>query len=244
MQLSTDTVICFDVSGSMEAKDFTPNRLEAAKSVVIDFIEKMESNRMAIVLFSGFAFTQSPLTFDTEILKNLLRDVKIGMVRISGTAIGSALGVALNRFKSKDISKQKVIVLLTDGENNRGLSPMKYAEMAKKAGVKIYTIGMGTPEGYSFSQRGPFGRTYSQKTTLNEELLRKIAKMTGGKYYYGSNENELKKAYREIAELEKKKVKTIKKRVFYPRYRLITLILLIFLIFEVFVIWRKEFIYL
>ncbi len=231
-------MICFDVSGSMEANDFEPNRLEAAKKVVLEFIENMRGNRMALVMFSGFAFTQSPLTFDHEIPKNMLADAYTGMVRIDGTAIGDALAVALNDLERSE-NRSKIIVLLTDGENNRGADPSSVAGIAKKEGIRIYTIGMGTPEGYIFRQKDLFGRIHTQSTKLNEELLRNIAGATGGKYYYGDNADALKKAYAEIAALEKEKVKTLKHRVFYPKYRLLNIVLILLLMLEFILIRRR-----
>jgi len=244
VRLSTDIVICFDVSGSMDAKDFTPSRIEVAKQVVSEFIEKMEGNRLSLVLFAGFAFTQSPLTYDTKILKNMLSDVTTNMVRVNGTAIGDALGIAINRFRKGRTSKKKVIVLLTDGENNKGSNPLDVAKIAKKSDIKIYTIGMGTESGYDFKQRDIFGNVHSNVSKLNDTLLTRIAVMTDGKFYYGHDEKSLKSAYNEIANLEKDKVKVLSQKVFYPKYRLLTGILLLLLILEFIVIYTKYMIYL
>ena len=235
VRLTTDTVLCLDISKSMDAPDFTPSRLAVAKREAEEFIDKMQGNRMAIVLFSGFAFTQSPLTFDLDILKGLLEDVNTDMIRINGTAIGDAIGVAINRLKGKDVSKEKVIVLLTDGDNNRGTNPMEVAKIAKKLGIKIYTIGIGTKEGYTFN----FG--WQQATSrLNDKLLKSISQLTGGKYYYGYDEESIKNAYDDIAQLEKQKVVTKSHRVFYPKYRTITFILLLFLILDFIILYFRK----
>ncbi len=242
VKLSTDTVICLDISGSMNFTDFKPSRLAVAKREVEKFVDKMKGNRMAIVLFSGFAFTQSPLTFDYNIITDMLKDVNTNMIRINGTAIGDALGVALNRFRVKNVSKEKIIVLLTDGDNNRGSNPVEVAKVAKKMGVKVYTIGMATKEGYTYNY-GYFNNQ-QQTSSLNDKLLKAIAQITGGKYYYGYSEDAINQAYSSIAKLEKDKIKTISHRVFYPKYRLIVFILFLMLILDFAILWFKKLYYL
>ncbi|MCK5398660.1 VWA domain-containing protein [bacterium] len=239
-RLTLDLMICFDVSGSMEATDFAPNRLESAKGVVSEFIERMSGNRMGLILFSGFAFTQSPLTFDSELLRVMLSEVETGMVRIGGTAIGDALGVAINRLEKSGSSKERVIVLLTDGESNRGAPPKRIAEIAAKENIRIYTIGMGTIEGYVFTQKDMFGITHKSVSKLNEKLLTEVARSTGGVYFRGNDEKGLKDAYRRIELLEKKKVATVTKKVFYPKYRLLTLFLFFLMIFDLLILNYRE----
>jgi Ca-activated chloride channel homolog len=198
-----DIVLCIDISGSMRAVDFKPDRLEASKKVAADFINSRPADRFAITLFSSESFTQCPLTNDKATLINLLNQVTFGMIE-DGTAIGTGLATAINRLKeSKALSK--VIILLTDGVNNTGMiGPLTAAEIAAEYGIRVYTIGVGT-EGYApFPVQTPFGTQYRDMLVeIDEDVLQQIANLTGGKYYRAKDEKMLAAVYQEIDQLEK-----------------------------------------
>ena len=201
-----DIVLCIDVSGSMTAQDFTPNRMEAAKKVAQDFIDSRLTDRIAIVIFSGESFTQCPLTTDRAVLKSAVMNIRNGLLE-DGTAIGDGLSTSVDRLRSSK-TKSKVVILLTDGENNGGLiGPTNAKEIAKAFGIKVYTIGVGT-EGYApFPVRTPMGVVMQQqKVTIDEKLLKEIAVETGGKYFRAKDNASLASIYKEIDGLEKSKV--------------------------------------
>ena len=201
-----DIVLAMDISGSMLARDLKPDRLEASKDVAMDFISKRKNDRVGLVIFAGESFTQCPLTTDHNVLLNLFKDVKSGMVE-DGTAIGMGLATAVNRLKdSKAISK--VIILLTDGVNNSGMvPPLTAAETAQKFGVRVYTIGVGT-EGFApYPFQTPFGIQYQDvEVKIDEKSLQDIAILTDGKYFRATNNNSLKEIYKDIDALEKSKI--------------------------------------
>ncbi len=201
-----DIVLCLDVSGSMTAQDFAPNRMEAAKKVASDFIDRRPTDRIAIVVFSGESFTQCPLTTDKAVLHSAVAAIRNGLLQ-DGTAIGDGLSTSVDRLRSSK-SKSKVVILLTDGENNGGLiGPDNAKEIAKAFGIKVYTIGVGT-EGYApFPQATPLGTTVQQqKVTIDEKLLTAIANETGGKYFRAKDNTSLENIYKDIDNLEKSKV--------------------------------------
>ena len=201
-----DIVLCIDVSGSMTAQDFTPNRMEAAKKVAQNFIDNRVTDRIAIVIFSGESFTQCPLTTDKAVLKSAVENIRNGLLE-DGTAIGDGLATSVDRLRSSK-SKSKVVILLTDGENNGGLiGPTNAKEIAKAFGIKVYTIGVGT-DGYApFPVRTEMGVIMQQqKVTIDEKLLREIAVETGGKYFRARDNLGLSYIYKEIDGLEKSKV--------------------------------------
>ena len=201
-----DIVLCIDVSGSMTAQDFTPNRMEAAKKVAQNFIDNRVTDRIAIVIFSGESFTQCPLTTDKAVLKSAVENIRNGLLE-DGTAIGDGLATSVDRLRSSK-SKSKVVILLTDGENNGGLiGPTNAKEIAKAFGIKVYTIGVGT-DGYApFPVRTEMGVIMQQqKVTIDEKLLREIAGETGGKYFRARDNASLAHIYKEIDGLEKSKV--------------------------------------
>ncbi|MDP2721688.1 MAG: VWA domain-containing protein [Bacteroidales bacterium] len=201
-----DIVVALDVSGSMLARDFQPDRLEAAKAVAEDFIKGRPNDRVALVIFSGEAFTQVPLTTDHAMISNLFNEIKSGMIE-DGTAIGDGLATAVSRLKdSKAISK--VIILMTDGVNNSGsVDPMSAAEMAKMFGIRGYTVGIGSMGMAPYPVPTPYGIQLQQmKVQIDEELLQKIADMTGGKYFRANNNNKLREIYKEIDLLERSKI--------------------------------------
>jgi Ca-activated chloride channel family protein len=201
-----DLVIALDISGSMLAMDFKPDRLGAAKELAMEFIDTRPNDRIGLVVFSGETFTQCPMTTDHAVLKNLFRDIKSGMIE-DGTALGDGLATAVNRLReSKAISK--VIILLTDGVNNMGsLDPRSAAEIAKLFGVRIYTVGIGTYGKAPYPVQTPFGmQTQMVEVKIDEPLMKEIAEMTNGKYYRATSNDKLRSVYQEIDKLEKSKI--------------------------------------
>ncbi|MFZ4520766.1 MAG: vWA domain-containing protein [Bacteroidales bacterium] len=201
-----DLVIALDVSGSMLAMDFKPDRLEAAKDLAIEFIDGRPSDRIGLVIFSGETFTQCPLTTDHAVLKNLFRDIHSGMIE-DGTALGDGLATAVNRLRgSKAISK--VIILLTDGQSNMGsVDPRSAAEIAKLYGIRIYTIGVGTIGQAPYPVQTPFGmQTQMMPVNIDEPTLMEIAKGSDGKYFRATNNAKLRAIYQEIDKMEKSKI--------------------------------------
>ncbi len=201
-----DIMISLDISGSMQAMDFKPNRLEAAKEVAIDFINGRPNDRMGLVIFASESFTQCPLTVDHTVLSNLFRDVYIGMLE-DGTAIGMGLATAVNRLKDSD-SKSKVIILLSDGENNAGsIAPLTAAEIARTFGIRVYTVGVGTVGTAPVPINTVFGQQIQQvEVKIDEAMLSEIAKITGGQYFRATNRAALENIYKEIDEMEKIKI--------------------------------------
>jgi Ca-activated chloride channel homolog len=201
-----DIVIALDVSGSMLAQDFRPDRLEAAKQTAMEFIDARPNDRIGLVIFSGEAFTQSPLTTDHAVIKNIFNDIQSGMIE-DGTALGDGLATAVNRIRtSKAVSK--VIILLTDGNNNMGaIDPMSAAEIAKLYGIRVYTVGIGTIGMAPYPVQTPFGiQLQSMKVDIDEPLLRKISEMTDGKYFRATDNAKLRQIYKEIDKMEKSKI--------------------------------------
>ncbi|MEJ5317120.1 MAG: VWA domain-containing protein [Tenuifilum sp.] len=201
-----DIVLSLDVSGSMLARDFKPDRLEAAKSLGINFISGRANDRIGLVIFAGESFTLCPLTTDRATLINQFKAVDIGVLE-DGTAIGSGLATAISRLKDSD-AKSKVIILLTDGVNNRGeIAPMTAAEMAKTFGIRVYTIGVGTYGTAPYPVQTPFGTRYQDvQVEIDEDLLKGIAQMTGGEYFRATNNKALEQVYQKIDQLEKSKI--------------------------------------
>ncbi|MBN1115883.1 MAG: VWA domain-containing protein [Bacteroidales bacterium] len=206
--LGIDIMLSIDISGSMLARDFKPDRLEAAKDVAIEFISGRKNDRMGLVVFSGESFTQCPLTTDHAVLINLFRDIKSGMIE-DGTAIGVGLSNAINRLKDSE-AISKVIILLTDGVNNQGvIDPTTAAELAKAFDIRVYTVGVGTigeadyPVGVDV-----WGNTVFRKlpVEIDEATLQKISDMTGGKYFRATSNSKLREIYQEIDQLEKSKI--------------------------------------
>ena len=201
-----DIVLCIDVSGSMTAQDFTPNRMEAAKKVASDFIDRRLTDRIAIVIFSGESFTQCPLTTDKAALHAAVQAIQNGLLQ-DGTAIGDGLSTSVDRLRSSK-SKSKIVILLTDGENNGGLiGPDNAKEIAKAFGIKVYTIGVGAEGFASLPEATPLGATVrQQKVSIDEKLLAAIASETGGKYFRARDNASLENIYKEIDGFEKSKV--------------------------------------
>jgi Ca-activated chloride channel homolog len=205
-----DIMLVLDVSQSMAAEDFKPdNRLVVAKRTLLDFVKKRDTDRLGLVVFGGAAYTQSPLTTDKAVLANFLGEVELGMAG-DGTAVGMAIATALNRMKNSP-SKSKVMILLTDGENNRGeIDPETASQFALDMGIKIYTIGVGKEGGAPIPYVDPvYGKVYSsQMTYLDEDTLKKIAKTTKGLYFRAFDSDGLSDIYDEINLLEKTDIKT------------------------------------
>lgn len=203
-----DIVITMDISASMLAKDFDPNRLEASKEVAKSFIAERPNDRVGLVVYEGEAFTQCPLTTDHRVLTDLMNDIKTGMVE-GGTAIGSGLATAVNRLKDSD-AKSKVIILLTDGVNNSGnIPPLTAAEIASEFGIRVYTIGVGS-EGRAMSPvamapNGQF-RYDLVEVKIDEKVLQEIANLTDAEYFRATDNHSLAEIYQDIDKLEKTKI--------------------------------------
>jgi len=201
-----DIAMVLDISGSMLAEDLKPNRLEAAKIVIDEFVEGRVSDRIGLVVFARDAFTQCPLTIDYSVLRNLLLDIRSGMIE-DGTAIGNAIANGVNRLKESD-AKSRIIILLTDGVNNSGeVDPISAAEIAKTFGVRIYTIGVGTRGEAPYPVKTPFGTRYQMiPVEIDEDVLQQIAGITDGQYFRATNNRALQNIYEKIDELEKTKI--------------------------------------
>ena len=202
-----DIMLAIDVSGSMLARDFKPDRITAAKEVAGSFIADRYGDRIGLVAFAGEAFTQSPLTTDQSTLQTLLARIRSGLIE-DGTAIGNGLATATNRLRESD-AKSKVIILLTDGVNNQGqIAPMTAAEIAKAQGIRVYTIGVGSEGMAPYPAIDMFGNLtfVNQKVEIDEKVLKAISDMTGGKYFRATDKDKLKAVYNEINQLEKSKI--------------------------------------
>lgn len=202
-----DIVIAMDISSSMLARDFTPDRLSAAKQLATEFVAERSGDRISVVAFAGEAFTQCPLTSDQATVGTMLSRLRSGVVE-DGTAIGNGLATAVNRLRESG-AKSKVVILLTDGVNNRGqISPIMAAEIARDLGIKVYTIGVGSRDKAPMPAYDPFGNiTYVMADVeIDEVLLRDIASKTSGEYFRANNNEALKAIYEQINQLEKSKV--------------------------------------
>lgn len=215
-----DIVMAMDVSTSMLARDFKPDRLTAAKEVAAQFVTNREFDRIGLVVFAGESYTQSPLTTDHSSLQTLLGRLRCGVIQ-DGTAIGNGLATAINRLRESD-SKSKIIILLTDGVNNSGqVSPLTAADIAKELGLKVYTIGVGSngmapyPAGYD-----AFGRLVfqNQKVEIDEKILREIAEKTGGEYFRATDKESLAHIYARIDQMEKSKIERFDYRLIHEEY--------------------------
>lgn len=204
-----DIILTLDLSSSMSADDLQPNRLAAAKKVLAKFIKGRSNDRIGLVVFAAQGYTQCPLTLDYLVLLKFLDESNIGLIE-DGTAIGMAIATAANRFKDSP-AKSKVVVLLTDGMNNKGaIDPVTAAKMAKAVNVKVYTIGVGKEGSFYQTITDPrFGkRRVLVKTRIDEELLRKIARITGGSYFRAEDEAALLSIYKQIDKMEKTDIKS------------------------------------
>jgi len=230
-----DIVMAIDVSASMLAKDLKPNRLEALKDVATDFVNRRPNDRIGIVVYAGESFTQTPITSDKEIIKRTISEIKWGQLD-GGTAIGMGLGSAVNRLKESE-AKSKVIILLSDGENNAGfIDPKTATELAKELEIKVYTIGIGTNGTalfpYSRDPRTGQLQFRNLPVKIDEELLKYIANETTGKYFRATDNTKLKEIYDEIDKLEKTKVEEFKYYNYQEKYRFLVFIGLALLALE------------
>lgn len=202
-----DIVLAMDISGSMLAQDFKPDRLEASKAIASEFVADREGDRLSIVAFAGEAFTQCPLTPDRGAVQTALARLRSGVID-DGTAIGNGLATAVNRMRESG-AKSKVVVLMTDGVNNSGqISPRMAAEIARDLGIKVYTIGVGRRGKAPMPAMDPFGNYFMAMVDveIDEPLLREISKITGGRYFRAENIEALTKIYEEIDQMEKSKI--------------------------------------
>ena len=229
-----DIVMAIDVSASMLAKDLKPNRLEALKNVAADFIKGRPNDRIGLVEYAGESYTKTPITSDKSIVLQSLKNIKYNTIITGGTAIGMGLATAVNRIKDSR-AKSKIIILLTDGVNNAGfIDPQTASELALEYGIKTYTIGLGT-NGMALSpvalSNGVFQYARVQ-VEIDEELLKEIAEVTGGKYFRATNNRKLKEIYKEIDALEKTEVEEFKFYNYEEKFRPLVLLALGLLLFE------------
>ena len=242
-----DIMLALDISGSMQADDFKPrNRLHVAKNVVAEFLDLIRNDRVGLVVFAGQAFTQCPLTLDYEVLRTLLARVEIGMIE-DGTAIGTALANSVNRLKDS-AAKSKVVILLTDGENNAGkIDPETAAKIAEALGVRVYTIGVGKKGGAPIPVQHPvYGKILARNpdgtlvlTKIDEETLTRIADITGGQYFRATDAEALAKIYAQILDLERTKfqVKEFERAHEFYRWAVFPAVLLLLL--ELVLAWTR-----
>jgi len=230
-----DIVMAIDVSASMLAKDLLPNRLEALKKVATDFIKGRPNDRIGLVEYAGESYTRTPITSDKAIVIRSLNEIKYNTIIEGGTAIGTGLATAVNRIKDSK-AKSKVIILLTDGVNNSGfIDPKIASELASEYGIKVYTIGLGT-NGMALSpvailQNGEFQYARVQ-VEIDEDLLKEIADVTGGKYFRATNNKKLEEIYDEINKLEKTDIEEIKFTTYQEKYRPLVILAGLFLMLE------------
>ena len=227
-----DIMLVMDVSGSMLAEDLKPNRLEASKNVAASFINGRPNDNIGLVVFAGESFTQCPLTTDHAVLLNLFKDINNEMIE-DGTAIGLGLANAVSRIKdSKAISR--VIILLTDGSNNRGeIAPVTAAEIARTFGVRVYTIGVGTHGEAPYPFKTPYGiQRRNVPVDIDEDVLKQIASVTGGQYFRATDNSSLRSIYQEIDQMEKTKINVQQYSKKQEEYKPLALLILALLLFE------------
>lgn len=225
-----DIVLTMDVSTSMLARDFNPDRLEASKDIAIQFISQRPADRMGIVVFAGESFTQCPLTTDRSTLINMMKEIQTDLIE-DGTAIGNGLATAVSRMKDSD-AKSRVVILLTDGVNNRGeITPAMAAEIAKTYGIRVYTIGVGANGMAPYPVMTPWGMELrNMQVEIDEALLKDIAEQTGGRYFRATDNAKLMEIYEEINKMEKVRTTIDSFPVYkelFPKYALIALVALL-----------------
>ena len=229
-----DIVMSLDISSSMLARDFKPDRLEASKELATEFISGRSDDRVGLVVFSGESFTQCPLTTDHAVVINMMRDIQTGIIE-DGTAIGMGLATAINRLKDSK-ANSKVIILMTDGVNNMGeIAPVTAAEIAQSFNIRVYTIGVGSRGMAPYPVQTQYGVQYrNMKVEIDEEVLKNIAEITNGKYFRATDNNQLKQIYQEIDKLEKSKIDVKEFRKKSEEYLLFVIIAGVLLFIEVF----------
>ena len=229
-----DIIIAIDVSTSMEARDFKPSRIEAAKETALDFITKRPNDRIGLVIFASESFTQCPTTLDHEVLKSMFSSIKAGMVQ-DGTAIGMGLSTAVSRLKDSKATS-KVIILLTDGVNNTGfVAPLTAADIAKTFGIRVYSIGIGTRGMAPYPVQTPYGIQYqNMEVQIDEDILKKISTTTAGKYFRATDNSSLEHIYEEIDKLEKTKFEEAIRHHYKDEYLLPAIIAAALLLLDIF----------
>ena len=232
-----DIILAMDVSTSMLARDFTPDRISASKDIAIEFISQRPSDRMGIVVFAGESFTQCPLTTDRATLINMMKEGQTDLIE-DGTAIGNGLATAVARMKDSD-AKSRVVILLTDGVNNRGeISPQMAAEIAKTYGVRVYTIGVGANGMAPYPVMTPWGvEVQNVKVEIDEKLLSEIAESTGGRYFRATDNTKLAEIYSEINKMEKARTTVDSFPVYKELFGLYALLALLAIMLELFINW-------
>ena len=232
-----DIILAMDVSTSMLARDLTPDRINASKDIAIEFISQRPSDRMGIVVFAGESFTQCPLTTDRATLINLMKEVQTDIIE-DGTAIGNGLATAVARMKDSD-AKSRVVILLTDGVNNRGeISPQMAAEIAKTYGVRVYTIGVGKEGMAPYPVMTPWGvEIQNVKVEIDEALLSEIAESTGGRYFRATDNTKLAEIYSEINKMEKARTTIDSFPIYKELFGAYALMALLALMLELFLNW-------
>lgn len=228
-----DIILVLDTSSSMKAQDFSPNRFEAAREVAGRFVQGRHSDRIGLIVFAAEAFTQVPLTLDYPFMLELLNQVEIGLIE-DGTAIGTALATAVSRLKESE-AKSKVVILLTDGQNNRGeVDPVTASEVAKAIGVRVYTIGVGSKGTAPYVMDDPFygQRVMQMPVEIDEEMLTTVATRTGGKYFRATNKRALETIYDEIGQLEQTRIEEQIYTNYDERYARFLIPALLFLLLE------------
>lgn len=228
-----DIVLAMDVSTSMLARDFTPDRISAAKDIAIEFISQRPSDRIGIVVFAGESYTQCPLTTDRATLINLMKEIQTGLIE-DGTAIGNGLATAVARMQGSD-AKSRVVILLTDGVNNRGeITPQTAADIAKTYGIRVYTIGVGANGTAPYPVITPWGvQMQDVEVEIDEDLLKGIAETTGGRYFRATDNTKLSEIYSEINKMEKSRTTIDSFPVYKELFMDFALVALICLLLEV-----------
>lgn len=229
-----DIMLAIDVSGSMLARDFNPDRMEAAKVTAAQFIADRPNDRIGIAVFAAESYTQSPLTTDKRTLQMLVTQISSGVIDDNGTAIGSGLATAINRLRESD-AQSKVIILLTDGVNNRGqIAPLTAAEIAKTYGIRVYTIGVGTHGTAPMPAYDRFGRMIfiEAPVEIDETMLSEIAAMTGGEYFRATDNNSLREVYQRINALETSKIEISEFTRYHELFEIYALVALMLLVLE------------
>jgi Ca-activated chloride channel family protein len=224
-----DIMIALDISSSMLAQDFKPDRLEAAKDIAIQFVSGRQNDRIGVVIFAGESFTLCPLTSDLRTVSNQINSIELGLIE-DGTAIGVGLANAVARLKESD-ALSKVVILLTDGVNNKGeIAPLTAADIASTFGIRVYTVGVGTHGTAPYPVQTPFGtRMQDMKVEIDEDVLKQIADITGGQYFRATDGKGLVRVYEQIDELEKTKIEVIettRKSEEFLRFALLALLML------------------
>jgi len=230
-----DIMLALDISGSMLAGDFSPNRIEASKDVATEFVSGRENDRIGLVLFGGESFTQCPLTTDHTVLINLLHDINVGVIEDQSTAIGLGLANAVKRLKDSN-ARSKVVILVTDGVNNAGsIDPLTAAEIAKTFGIRVYTIGVGTRGTAPYPVRDAFGNIFYQqmKVEIDEDILRQISSMTHGEYFRATSNQKLKEIYAQIDRMEKTKIDVKQYSRKHEEYRIFAVFALVLVVLEI-----------